>query len=405
MDNNTVLNRLFALRRWMNENAVEAFVLRDVTNIAWLTGFEEVFDSERAHTLVVTGEAALLHSDSRYSAALRAAAAAGGNLFAIDDTPAMSASGFAASVLGENAPAFAIEDDISLAEFRALEAAIPGPAPIETRGVVKALRGVKTPAELERLQRAQDITDAAFAHIQTIVRPGMTEREIQVELDDFMYRAGAPALAFTSIVAAGSNSTKPHAVPGDTRLEAGQILLLDFGATYKGYCADMTRCLFLGEPASGTRHIYEVVVSVNEAVQRALKPGVTGAEMHNLAEDLIAQAGFGGLMGHGLGHGVGMEVHEEPNLNRRNTHPLVPGNVVTVEPGIYLPEGWQPPKTLAAQGSPAPNATSTSPATPATPFLESLNFVTEGVRIEDFGVITADGFRVFTKTPHDIVIL
>ncbi len=279
---------------------------------------------------------------------------------------------------------------------------------------MKTLRAVKTDEELRRLQRAQDITDDAFRYIQTVVRPGMTEREVQVELDGFMYRAGAPTLAFTSIVAAGANSTKPHAVPGDTVLEAGQILLLDFGATYKGYCADMTRCLFLGEPASGTRYIYDVVVSVNEAVQRALRPGVTGAEMHNLAEELIAKAGFANLMGHGLGHGVGMEVHEEPCLNRRNTTPLVPGNVGTVEPGIFLAEGTYPnvaPSSADASSlsapSPSPASSSASSAVAAAQegFAPALNYVAEGVRIEDFGVITAEGFCAFTKTPHDIVIL
>ena len=172
------------------------------------------------------------------------------------------------------------------------------------------------------MKAAQAVTDAAFAHIVGYMRPGMTEREVQIELEDFMRRHGAEGLAFPSIVAAGANGASPHAIPGQTVLEAGQCVVLDFGARAHGYCSDMTRTVFLGQPSQKMRDAYAAIRSANEQVEAALKPGVTGKAMH----------------------------------------------VVTVEPGIYLPGEF-------------------------------------GMRLEDFGVITPDGFEVFTRSTHDPVIL
>lgn len=218
------------------------------------------------------------------------------------------------------------------------------------------------------MRAAQAITDAAFAHIVKFMRPGLTEREVQLELEGFMLRAGASGLAFSSIVATGANGANPHAIPGDTRLEAGQCVVLDFGARACGYCSDMTRVVFIGEPGAYLRNAYAVLREANEQVEATLKPGVTGAEAHELAERVLAEGGFGGKMGHGLGHGVGIDIHEEPVLAPRNVQPLQVGNVVTVEPGIYLPGEF-------------------------------------GMRLEDFGVIVDDGFEVFTQSTHDLVIV
>ena len=416
MDKETIIARLASLRGWMTENDVDAFVVRNVSNIAWLTGFEGVYDDEWAHTMLITQDEAVIHTDSRYATAIRKGAFALGKVFSVHTTP-MTAQRFVelellrknsnvkiptvtsampeavASPAEEAAPApgiFAIEDDITLAEFRAFEAieqarAIP---PKETSNVVRRLRAVKNAQELAIMQAAQDITDAAFAHMREYVKPGMTEREVQIELDDFMLWSGANGLAFSSIVAFGPNSAKPHAVPGDTKLEAGGVLLLDFGAKYRGYCSDMTRCLFLGEPTAPARHVFDVVREANEAVEAMLKPGVTGAEAQKTAEDVLEKNGFGGTMGHGLGHGVGIDIHEEPFLNLRNNEPLVAGNVVTVEPGIYLEEGRMTKVSLPMGGS------------VDVPMIPPM-----GVRMEDCGVITEDGYHVFTKSPHDIVII
>lgn len=377
--------RIARLRAACAEAGIDAFYVRGTSNIAWLTAFDGVFDDEAAHALIVTPGHAVLHTDSRYTLACEAAAR---NTVIEVDAARRAHADMAAEIVRDAADdlsteprrfALGIEDDMTLAEFRRLECAFAAGedgafvAPLraemrETSGFVFGLRAVKDAAEVERMKAAQAITDAAFAHIVAFMRPGMTERAVQIELEDFMRRHGADDLAFSSIVATGANGASPHAIPGDTVLEAGQCVVLDFGAKARGYCSDMTRTVFLGAPEGTMLRAWEALRAANEAVEAALRPGVTGAEMHQLAEDILEEGGFGGRMGHGLGHGVGMDIHEEPVLSPRNGRPLAPGNVVTVEPGIYLPGEF-------------------------------------GMRLEDFGVVTEEGFEVFTKSTHEAVII
>ena len=400
-------NRIARLREVMAAQGMAAFYVRDVANIQWLTGFDGVFDGEAAHALYVDATRVVLHTDSRYSAACEAAAAAGGGFVTVD-VRRLTHADFASELWyeggidaafaedGANAPArFGLEDGISLAEYRKLTSAfekkaqdlagdcadalsagasdVPDGAILplrlrETAGLVLGLRAVKDADEVRRMKVAQAITDAAFNHITGFMRPGMTEREVQLELESFMLRNGAEGLAFSSIVATGANGANPHAIPGNTRLEAGQCVVMDFGARALGYCSDMTRMVFLGEPDARLREAYGVLRCANEEVQAFLRPGVTGKEAHELAERILTEGGYEGRMGHGLGHGVGMEVHEDPVLAPRNDEPLVAGNVVTVEPGIYLPGDF-------------------------------------GMRLEDFGIVTESGFEAFTRSGHDMVVV
>lgn len=372
--------RLARLRAACADAGVDAFLVRDTSNVAWLTALDGVFDDEAAHALLVTSCDAVLHTDSRYAEAARAAAAREGAV-AVDDSRSTHAAFAEAALRGDGDPsgegtarcaALGIEDSIALAEYRRLEAAFAGDGVRcelrETSGLVRRLRAAKEPSEIVRLRAAQAVTDAAFAHIVGFMRPGLTEREVQIELEDFMRRHGAEDLAFPSIVAAGANAASPHAVPGDTKLEAGQCVVLDFGARAHGYCTDMTRTVFLGAPSDRMRAAYEAVRAANERAEALLKPGITGKEAHELAEAVLAEHGFGGAMGHSLGHGVGIDIHEEPNLSPRNDEPLAVGNVVTVEPGVYLPGEF-------------------------------------GMRLEDFGVVVEGGFEVFTRSLHDMVVL
>ena len=238
----------------------------------------------------------------------------------------------------------------------------------ETSNFIVSLRGVKDADEIARMKAAQAITDAAFSHIITFMKPGMTEREVQIELEDFMVRHGAEGLAFPSIVACGANGASPHSVPGATKLEAGQCVVMDFGARAQGYCSDMTRTVFLGEPSERLRAGYAAIRDANEQVEAVLRPGMTGKEAHELAEHVLAEHGFADKMGHSLGHGVGIDIHEEPLLSPRNGAPLAPGNIVTVEPGVYLAGDF-------------------------------------GMRLEDFGVITENGYEVFTQSTHEMIVL
>lgn len=360
-------SRIGRLRDRMADLGADAIYVRDQSNLRWLTAFDGVFDDEDAHAMVVTPGCAVLHTDSRYDEAFGRAAK--GTEVRIDGSRKTHAA-FAKAAIGDAAATLAIETSIELGEYRSLEKEFVD-APIrmlETSGVIVGLREVKDADEVARMKAAQAITDAAFAHIAAFAKPGMTEREVQIELEDFMLRHGAEGLAFSSIVATGANGASPHAIPGETMLEAGQCVVLDFGARARGYCSDMTRMLFLGEPDERMRRAYEIIREANERVEDALRPGVIGADMHQLAEDVLVQGGFGNKMGHGLGHGVGIDIHEEPVLSPRNKKPLAPGNVVTVEPGIYVAGEF-------------------------------------GMRLEDFGVVTHDGFEVFTQSTHEMVII
>ncbi|MDO4502426.1 MAG: Xaa-Pro peptidase family protein, partial [Coriobacteriia bacterium] len=321
--------RLSRLRRACFDQGVDAFYVRGTTNIQWLTGFDRVFDEEQAHALIVTPKSAVLHTDSRYSTACRNAAA--GTPVQVDESRAAHGRVCAQVWEQDVAPGLdlergergylAIEDSMTLADYAKLRTAfgldddLPAseyqqnlrraPHMPQTSQFVFNLRAVKDAAEIKRMRAAQAITDAAFAHIIAFMRPGMTEREVQLELDDFMLRHGADGLAFPSIVATGANGASPHAIPGNTLLEAGQCVVMDFGARYAGYCSDMTRTVFLGQPQGRMLDAWHAMRRANEEVQELIRPGVTGRAMHQHAEDVLDQEGFGGKMGHGLGHGVG----------------------------------------------------------------------------------------------------
>lgn len=370
--------RIVQLREVLGSCGAAAAFLRDTPSIAWLTAFHGVFDDEQAHAAFLPAEAGSLrvHTDSRYITAMEREAA--GTPVEVD----ARAQSFAAWALeaweglrgtdaggASDLARLAIEDSITLSQYRALEHAFRASSPfVETSGLVASLRAVKDADEIRRMRAAQAITDAGFEHIVSYLRPGMTERDVQMELDWFMMRNGAEGLAFPTIIACGENSASPHAIASDKRLEAGQCVVMDFGARCKGYCSDMTRTVFLGEPEGEMLRAWETLLEANERVEAMLRPGVTGKEAHELALAVLAEGGFEGRMGHGLGHGVGIEVHEEPVLSPRNPAPLVPGNVVTVEPGIYIPGSF-------------------------------------GMRLEDFGVVTEQGFDVLTSSTHELVVV
>lgn len=367
-----VQGRIDRLRGELSDRGMDAMYVRDASDVAWLTAFQGVFDGEDAHAVYVDAHSSVVHTDSRYSAAFEHAAKKGP--WSVD-SQAIGHAKWLSGLIDDRAGSMSlgIDQRISLGEFRGLEKDLAGgPAVgvdmVETDGLVLGLRAVKDEFEISRLRAAQAITDAAFAYILTYMKPGMTERQVQVELEDYMLRHGASGLAFSSIVATGANGASPHCIPGDSKLEAGQCVVMDFGARAGGYCSDMTRVVFLGQPDARMKDAYVVLREANESVERMLRPGVTGAQAHQLALDVLEAGGFGGKMGHSLGHGVGIDVHEQPVLSPRNERELVSGNVVTVEPGIYL-EGQF------------------------------------GMRLEDCGVITDDGFQVFTQSSHDMSII
>ena len=199
------------------------------------------------------------------------------------------------------------------------------------------LREIKTEAEVSAIRKACGITSKAFGAILEKIRPGMTEKELQIELDFTMLRLGADGNAFSTIIASGENGSLPHAIPGPRVLRAGDMITMDFGAKVDGYCSDMTRTVALGKPSDEMKRVYDTVFRAQAMCVEALAAGKNCYEIDRLARDYIDAQGYAGRFGHGLGHAVGIDIHEEPRLSPKCREDLRAGVVMTVEPGVYLP--------------------------------------------------------------------
>lgn len=363
--------RVARFREVMAEKGYDAVVLRHNPDLRWLTDSERTFDFEDAHTAFITSDELYLHTDSRYFGTFKDRL---GNdtPWQIDMDNIGHAAWAAQHVATSRARVVAVEDTVELAFFddlereladRSVSALMP-----RMHGTIADLRIVKDPAEIELMRHAQSITDKAFLHMLDYIKPGLTEQQIRAELENYMLSHGADALSFDSIVASGPNGANPHAQPGERVVEKGDMIVMDYGAGYLDYHSDMTRTVVLGQPSEEQQHVYDVVRLANETCARAIHAGVLGSDIHNLAVKVISDAGYGEYFGHGLGHGVGVEIHERPFCNARYNKPLPAGSVVTDEPGIYLPGKF-------------------------------------GIRLEDFGVVTEDGYDVFTQSTHDLMVI
>lgn len=235
-------------------------------------------------------------------------------------------------------------------------------------GMINTFRSVKTNDELECIKAAQKITDDAFYHICNFIKEGVTEREIGLELDFYMLSHGGEALSFETIAVSGENTSMPHGVPSERRVQNGDFITMDFGTVVGGYHSDMTRTVALGFATDEMKNVYETVKNAQTACINGLRSGLTGIEGDALARNVIKQSGYGEYFTHGTGHGVGIEIHEFPNLNKANDVPLIPGQIVTVEPGIYIPNKF-------------------------------------GVRIEDMVLITENGCEDLTHSNKELIIL
>ena len=227
---------------------------------------------------------------------------------------------------------------LSVDDFEGLRAAVGEEVSfVPLKKAPQILRQIKTPAEIISMRKAGAITSEAFEAVLPKIRVGMTEMELRLELENTMYRLGAEALAFSTIIASGVNGSLPHAVPGPRKLEKGDMITMDFGAKVGGYCSDMTRTVALGEPGAEMRKVYNTVFRAQAMCEAALAAGKNCRDIDRLARDYIDSQGYAGRFGHGLGHCVGIDIHEDPRLSQLSNDTLRAGMVITVEPGIYIP--------------------------------------------------------------------
>ena len=238
----------------------------------------------------------------------------------------------------------------------------------ELSRLITSLRTVKSDDEIIKIEKAQRIAESAFDDILKFIKAGRTEREIALRLDSFMLEQGAEAMSFETIVLSGKNTSMPHGVPSDKRVEDGDFVLMDFGAVYDGYHSDMTRTVCVGEPTDKQRKIYDIVLTAQKESIEFAKAGISGSQLDGVARDIITNEGFGDCFGHSLGHGVGLEIHEYPNASPSADNGLLKNSVVTIEPGIYIEGEF-------------------------------------GVRIEDFVVIKEDGCINLTNAPKELIVL
>lgn len=235
-------------------------------------------------------------------------------------------------------------------------------------GLLARLRHRKHAFELDRMEAAQRIAEGAFTKILNYIKPGVRERDIAAELDYQMRLGGAAGCSFDTIVVSGENGSLCHGVPGEREIRDGDFVTMDFGALWGGYCSDMTRTVAVGHVSEEQRKVYDTVLRAQEAGIAAAHAGIIGADLHRVAADIIAEAGYGEYFGHSMGHSLGIDVHDGLGAQPTNPNPLPEGVVVTIEPGIYIPGRF-------------------------------------GVRIEDFVVLTPDGCRNFTRAPKELIIL
>jgi Xaa-Pro aminopeptidase len=229
------------------------------------------------------------------------------------------------------------EDDLSLGLSGKLTALKPGLS-LEPAGTwLNSLRSIKDDEEISLMKTATSIAEKAFLDILPSIHAGQAETEIAARLEYAMRMQGASGASFATIVASGARGAMPHGVASAKQVRSGESIVMDFGCVWKGYCSDMTRTIFLGEPDPAASNLYGIVLDAQLKSQSAVRAGMTGIEADRTARDIIGRAGYGRFFDHGLGHGVGLAIHEAPRLSRTSADTLAAGQVVTVEPGIYLP--------------------------------------------------------------------
>ena len=352
--------RILALRKLLDADHTPAIFVTNPVNVTYLSGFTGTLGY-----LLETGKHTYLLTDFRY---LDQAGAQAKHCTVLD-VGASAWKKVGALLQEERIDRLLVEGDhLTVDTFEKLQGALENVQVTAAPSPVGTLRKIKSDEEIGLIETAVQLTDMAFLHVLDLIRPGAVERDIALELEYFMRKKGATGVSFDFIVASGVRSAMPHGVAGEKVLEAGDVVVLDFGCVLNGYCSDMTRTVFLGDVTARQREVYNRVLAAQGAALSSLKAGMTGKEADALARDVLAEVQLAAFFGHGLGHGLGRVVHESPRLAPASDEVLEPGMVVTVEPGVYLSGEF-------------------------------------GVRIEDVVVIEKNGLRNLTRSKKELVCL
>jgi Xaa-Pro aminopeptidase len=329
-----VAPRLGRLREQFDDAGIDALLVTKLANVRYLTGFT----GSAAH-LLVTGAGAVFVTDGRYSQRSHeelAASGVNGVEIEIGLTAAAQRAALVASVppgrrLGLEA------HDVTWAAQREYAGAFEGVELVAADPLVEALRRVKDAGEIDRIRRACAIADDAFQALVPRLAEGITEREFAIALEFGMRERGASGNSFDPIIASGPNGSKPHAIPSDRVIGRNELVVCDFGCIVDGYCSDMTRTVSVGDPGPDARHLYDVVLESQQAGRALVAASVECSAVDRASREVIADAGWADAFSHGTGHGVGLEIHEAPRVASTASDTLLVGDVVTVEPGVYLP--------------------------------------------------------------------
>jgi Xaa-Pro aminopeptidase len=321
--------RISKVARQLDELEVDALLVTDLTNVRYLTGF-----SGTNGQLLVTPSDAIFLTDPRYEGRARELVRAAAVLIypeRLTDELRQRLPDAAVRRLGFEAKT------VTVAQRDDLDERLVDVEPVATTGVVESLRRTKDPEEVELIREAVRLGDSAFGWALSRIAPGVTERELALELEVRMRESGADDVSFEPIVGSGPLSAHVHHTPTDRTMEKGELVLLDFGCRWQGYCSDLTRTVVLGAGAPEQHALYDTVLAAQGAGLQAVSTGATGIDVDAAARRVIEEAGHGERFGHGLGHGVGLQIHEAPRLHRISEDTLTSGDVVTVEPGVYVP--------------------------------------------------------------------
>ncbi|MFO1066799.1 MAG: Xaa-Pro peptidase family protein [Pirellulales bacterium] len=345
------------LRKMVREEGADALLVTNYVNVSYLTGFTG------GDSYLIIGKAGeLLISDPRYEIQI-GEEAPGLNTF-IRSPQVSLPEAAVGQVKSWGATSILVESEsITLSLFERLRDALSGTSLGSSSGMVETLRAVKDKTEIDTIRQAVKLAEKLFTSVRATLRGFHTEFETAGEIERLSRALGGTGTSFHPIVAVGERAALPHAVPGVVRIDAAPFVLIDWGVTYRRYRSDLTRVLVTGKIPAKFARIYETVLAAQEAAIAALGPGVMVSEVDRIAREVIAAKGMGERFNHGLGHGIGLDIHEAPRLGKSPDRPLEPGMIVTVEPGVYYP-GFG------------------------------------GVRIEDDVLITRDGHEVLSSLPR-----